>query len=306
MRLPPKKKPGDPVLAADWNILLDAIAARTPRPGTGLEMIASSGGFAYSNPAPLSAPHAGLPPFSVIGIEKKDDSYQVTIKEGWVIERKPRLGDTPAVRFHIPKAGEKNLASIPRPQIGMAIGDTLWCKFSTDKMGEIKSDPEVFAASEDQAGGHYYPNDPEGPGSDGGYFVKLFKLEQEDGSPVVSVYQQSDIEHWAQLWTGENLGDGTRVFKEHKEDENIYKFRTIKRRESQHQINVVEDGDIIRVHGNNKDGSLKLEGGTSSEEPLLEWKDGLMTSEGEKKLLVKEYMVCDYGTPTLVKFVVVE
>ena len=29
-RLPQKKKPGDPVLAADWNTLLDAIAARTP------------------------------------------------------------------------------------------------------------------------------------------------------------------------------------------------------------------------------------------------------------------------------------
>ena len=48
MRLPNKKKPGDPVLATDWNMLLDAIAARTPRHGPGLRLIASSGGFAYS------------------------------------------------------------------------------------------------------------------------------------------------------------------------------------------------------------------------------------------------------------------
>ena len=47
-RLPQKKKPGDPVLAADWNTLLDAIAARTPRAGTGLDLIASSGGFALA------------------------------------------------------------------------------------------------------------------------------------------------------------------------------------------------------------------------------------------------------------------
>ena len=48
MRLPQKKKPGDPVLASDWNLLLEAIAARTPRPGAGLELTSSSGGFAYS------------------------------------------------------------------------------------------------------------------------------------------------------------------------------------------------------------------------------------------------------------------
>lgn len=306
MRLPQKKKPGDPVLASDWNLLLDAIAARTPRPGAGLELIASSGGFAYSRPSPLSAPFAGLPPFSVIGIEKKNSSYLVTVKEGWVIERKPKSEDTPAIKFHIPKAGDKTLDSIPRPQISMSIGDTLWCKFSTDTMGEISSEPEVFAASADQDGNHYYPEDPEGSGSEGNYFVKLFKLIDGGGSPAVVVYQQSDIEHWAQLWTGENLGDGSRVYKEHKENENVYKFRTIKRRESQHQIDVVEEEEIIRVQGNDKNGSLILEGDTTSSEPLLEWQDGLVTSEGEKKLIVKEYMVCEYGAPKPVKFLIVE
>ena len=59
-RLPEKKKPGDPVLAADWNSLLDAIAARTPRPGAGLELIASSGGFAYSAPGATLIPRQSL------------------------------------------------------------------------------------------------------------------------------------------------------------------------------------------------------------------------------------------------------
>ena len=59
-RLPEKKKPGDPVLAADWNALLDAIAARTPRPGAGLELIASSGGFAYSAPGATLIPRQSL------------------------------------------------------------------------------------------------------------------------------------------------------------------------------------------------------------------------------------------------------
>jgi hypothetical protein len=74
-RLPQRKKRGDPILAEDWNALLDAIASRTPRPGTGLELIASSGGFAYSRPGPGLSPNPGLPPFAVIGIEKKDEAY---------------------------------------------------------------------------------------------------------------------------------------------------------------------------------------------------------------------------------------
>ena len=47
MRLPEKKRPGNPVLASDWNLLLEAIAARTPRPSPGLELVHSSGGFIY-------------------------------------------------------------------------------------------------------------------------------------------------------------------------------------------------------------------------------------------------------------------
>ena len=131
------KEPARGSLGAVTATVLSAIAARTPRPGAGLELIASSGGFAYSRPSPGSAPHAGLPPFSVIGIEKGTGGYLVTIKEGWVIERKPKSEDTPAVKLHSPKAGDKTLDSIPRPQIAMSIGDTLWCKFTTDMMGEI-------------------------------------------------------------------------------------------------------------------------------------------------------------------------
>ena len=47
MKLPPKKRPGNPVLASDWNTLVDALAARTPRPSAGLEIVSTSGGFSY-------------------------------------------------------------------------------------------------------------------------------------------------------------------------------------------------------------------------------------------------------------------
>jgi hypothetical protein len=47
MRLPPKKRPGNPILASDWNTLIEALEARTPRPSAGLDLISVSGGFAY-------------------------------------------------------------------------------------------------------------------------------------------------------------------------------------------------------------------------------------------------------------------
>lgn len=66
MRLPPKKRSGNPILASDWNLLIDALIARTPRPGPGTEIVSSSGGFSFrvrptaggssssANPVPLA------------------------------------------------------------------------------------------------------------------------------------------------------------------------------------------------------------------------------------------------------------
>jgi hypothetical protein len=47
MRLPSRKRPGNPILASDWNLLIDALEARTPRPGPGTEIIAATGGFSF-------------------------------------------------------------------------------------------------------------------------------------------------------------------------------------------------------------------------------------------------------------------
>ncbi len=241
-RLPQKKKRGDPILAEDWNTLLDAIAARTPRPGNGLELIASSGGFAYSQPSNLIIPRQSLPPFAVIGIEKpaedEGDTYQVIIKEGWVIERKPKTGDKPKVKFHMPESLEaEKLNATPRPKTPMAFNDLLWCKIKTNVKGEITEAPQIVVAPEGEDGeivlegsdeAHYQPEDPSESGIEGEYYVKLFKLEDDGGTPQVKVYQQSDIEHWAQLWTGENIGGGAGIYKRHNEAANIFQFRRVR------------------------------------------------------------------------------
>ena len=66
MRPPPKKKKDDPVLAADWNLLIDAITARTPCPSVGLELTFTSSGFTYrARPTAASAPSTPCESFQV-------------------------------------------------------------------------------------------------------------------------------------------------------------------------------------------------------------------------------------------------
>ena len=62
MRLPDKKRPGNPILASDWNLLIEAIAARTPRPSPGLELLLSSGGFIYRLRPTAAGESAPAPP----------------------------------------------------------------------------------------------------------------------------------------------------------------------------------------------------------------------------------------------------
>ena len=68
MRLPPKKRPGNPILASDWNTLIDALEARTPRPGPGTEIVSSSGGFSFRVRASASSGgSARAIPLAVLG-----------------------------------------------------------------------------------------------------------------------------------------------------------------------------------------------------------------------------------------------
>ena len=116
-------------------------------------------------------------------------------------------------------------------------------------------------------------------GTEGKYFVKLFKLDDDNGTPMVTAWQQSDIEHWAHLWTAKYTGEGQAVYKGFDGDKGVHIFRRIDGRGYWHedahddgfaqQIQVVKDTtsnapeETIRVIGNGRVGSLV-------------WKDSLM------------------------------
>jgi hypothetical protein len=306
MRLPAKKKPGDPVLASDWNLLLEAVAARTPRQGAGLELTAASGGFSYSSQGRQAQDFRHVPQFGVIGIEQTEDGFLVTLKEGWVIERQQKSGDHPAVKFHMPTSGGVPMNAVPRPQVAMETGESLWCRVQTNPSGAVIGTPELHTATDEPDGTHHKPATAEASGTNGEYFVKLLELTDDPGGISVRTFQQSDIEHWATLWTGTNEGGGARVFKSYDAAAAAYRFRTLAARSSTHQIAVAEDGDLIRVTGNGKAGALVLSGALTSPITLLGWDDGLVTGDGETAITVREYMICEYGIPKAVKFLVVE
>ena len=367
MKLPEKKRPGDPVLASDWNMLLEAIAARTPRSGNGLRFIETSGGFSYSLPPPPAEGPRGQAPFSVIAIAKSGGNHLVTIKEGWVIERRPKTADHPHVKFHMPEYDGDPIDMIPRPQLTMAVNDIAWCRYKTDDRGAVTDEkPEIVIDPELKDGVHYWPPDPAGSGGNGDYYVKLFKLTLANGSPHIIVYQQSDIEHWAQLWFGQNTGSGGDIFKEHDEATNTFKFRSVRgdygivehqdadevsldfhaenkgtgcpvyiqpllngqpdpnppdgpakfrgiaARPSNPQIQVKCEPvagilpDTITVEGNGVTGALQRLNEDTSTTNLIAWDDGLVTTQGNITLKVREFMVCISGTPTAVKFLVLD
>ena len=98
MRLPPKKRPGNPILASDWNTLIEALEARTPRPSAGLDLISMSGGFAY-RVRQMGGGNGTIPgePFAEIITWKDGETKKTGIRGGvvyagdkvWNVDHKP-------------------------------------------------------------------------------------------------------------------------------------------------------------------------------------------------------------------------
>jgi hypothetical protein len=86
MRLPSKKRPGNQILAADWNLLIDALQARTPRPSHGMEIVSSSGGFSYRLRQVAGGGELSLPgqPFAEIITWKEGETKKTGIRGGAV------------------------------------------------------------------------------------------------------------------------------------------------------------------------------------------------------------------------------
>lgn len=139
MKLPPKKRPGNPVLADDWNTLVDAITARTPRPSAGMELAFTQGGFIY-RVRPNAAINLPTPPLVLV---PADDTH-VTVTPGYVNGLMPTLDGTA-------------LDADPRPLIEITSAITVWIQVAgvfgvpdtytvTIEYGAALPDPTITAS----------------------------------------------------------------------------------------------------------------------------------------------------------------
>lgn len=198
--------------------------------------------------APLEG--SGYNPFEPMAITVDDPeadpkTYKVTVHEGWVMERITTRSGTPpdgVVEF-MPRIedavlGWTLLNADPRPTLEMDVGDTAWLIYETDNKGEVKEDgspdfnwPRIVANADANDSTHYQPADEVNTdGTLGDYRIPLFKLEADGDHYKVKLYQQSDVEHYHELPTFENLGTGKRVFKRREGDK--YEFLSVKGTES--------------------------------------------------------------------------
>ena len=172
---------------------------------------------------------SGGAPFAFKSAKQSNDVYLVTIHPGRI--RDVITTDTNAVIFYDPELDGDTLFDDPSPEFQMTYGDFLYVSYSTDKKGNIKSDPVAgfFISNGEEPSVHYQPTDELGSGgADGDYKVKIGQITGSTPADFKWVsYQNSDIEHYHELPTFLNLSGGAGIFKERVASEDTYKFRGI-------------------------------------------------------------------------------
>ena len=170
MRLPPKKRPGNPILASDWNMLLDALAARTPRPSAGLELVSTSGGFIYRvRTVAAGGSSVQGDPFAEI-ITYKDGEVSKTGIRGGVVYAGDKVWNV--------DHRELNLEASGTFLVWLEIGVTANVEDDVLLPGLETSSTPVWQQAEDD-----YPDQaiPEAPSGSGTAIVAIGTLQIEDG-----------------------------------------------------------------------------------------------------------------------------
>lgn len=199
------------------------------------------------------------PPFSLLELKKSEQEYKVVIAPGYVREiltigakapeskiegineevnaDKGETSGPDGVKFHEPlvdggpKSAGTSIFSDPPPEFTMKPGNLLYCNFKTENDGTVSSVTVVVATKEKKTR-HYQPKNGDGEGGlVGNYYVRLGRLAvDKDGKPIWKKGQNSDIEHYHDLPTFKNIGEGSGVLKGRKADSDQYEVRKVKGR----------------------------------------------------------------------------
>lgn len=190
-------------------------------------------------------------------------SYFLVVNPGYVKDIITMTAPS-AVTLHMPVIDGVALNNDPPPQLAIAIGDSVYVNYSTDTKGTVSGDPipTLVAASTEPEGAHYQPDDDTGSGgTEGNYYVKIGTFEAvPDTDPAQGKwipFHNSDIEHYHELWSGENVGAGAGVWKRRDPDGDTYEFRGI---DGNYGVTETQNADDVQLdfNGENMGGAVEV------------------------------------------------
>lgn len=222
-------------------------------------------------------------------IDKDTKICTAEITPGYVVGINPDSNGDP-VSYHMPTAGGIFLNNLLPPTVTFPPNYMVGLEVRRDGKGLVLS-ARIVVEPDPYAGEHYQPSDPLQSAEEGRLVFKIATLESNPATPsgfdVKSWHDGGPIIVWPTLWTGENLGGGAGVYKKRNRPSDTYQFRSISGRGSfirssgddadvTQQINIVQDGDVIRTLGNGNVARLTVTPFGGSAEELITWSDGLI------------------------------
>ncbi len=176
-------------------------------------------------------------PFSLANLRIDGADYFVTLHPGYLRDILPKGGiGVDGISFIMPQGGDSvPLDAATPPEFELALNDSLYLSYGTDKTGIVKGDPApavivVPSADVPKKTTHYQPTAGDGgSGVDGLYYVRLGKLGGTGAEDATwQPFQNSDVEHYHDLFTGKNIGTGSSIFKERNVTDDSYEYRRVK------------------------------------------------------------------------------
>jgi hypothetical protein len=231
--------------------------------------------------------------FKIYGIryDAQAEKWLCKVRPGWVRSRNPDSDATEPIKDWMPTAGDPAVAldADEPPEIEIADGQTVYCRVTTTAKGIIEEAPTIEAATTPEAGVHFQPPNQE---TEGDLYFPLCNITIEGDPEVVTleqIQQGGPIDVVPNLPELKNVGDEREVFKGRESAGDTYDFRTLKQIEpdadgfavikpepedpteagnletidfkfitqratgAQVQVEDVDDGEGIRVKGNDYD-----------------------------------------------------
>jgi len=233
---------------AELNQIAERIERGFPLPGKNMTANATPGGIELS----AKFETADFAPFAVMEItETTGGDYELTLSPGRVIVANPvaAANGNDGYSYFVPEIDgdpmDEENENDELPKITVSAGEGIFCKINRNSSGMVLPPVEIVTNPVDEDSDHYQPPFP----GDSGHaseddLLRILYLTEEDDEVVLKIWRKSDIQLTPYLWTGDNIGGGARVFKEHDEQQGIYFFRSLK---GCWGADVTEDGDLLVV-----------------------------------------------------------